>query len=111
VEIVIYEPSARRHFSHMSALFETQANVPKCLRASRFVQYFFKRTLAFLNYYPIVPNLVNRWRLPKIYFHSFEIFNIQIGEMTFCTADFIIIKLNYFRMLKKADAFWIILKH
>jgi hypothetical protein len=30
--------------------------------------------------------------LIAIYFHSFEIFNIQIGEMTFCTADFIIIK-------------------
>jgi hypothetical protein len=49
--------------------------------------------------------------LIAIYFHSFEIFNIQIGEMTFCTADFIIIKSNYFKMLKKADAFWIILKH
>jgi hypothetical protein len=58
------------------------------------VQYFLKRTLAFLNYYPIVSNLVNRWRLPKyqliaIYFHSFEIFNIQIGEMTFCKPDLI----------------------
>jgi hypothetical protein len=25
--------------------------------------------------------------LIAIYFHSFEIFNIQIGEMTFCKAD------------------------
>jgi hypothetical protein len=68
-KIVIYEPSARRHFSHMSALFEAQAtkervlhlrNVPNTFRASRFVQYFLKRTLAFLNYYPIVSNLVKR---------------------------------------------------
>jgi hypothetical protein len=56
-EIVIYEPSARRHFSHMSALFEAQAtkkrvfHLSECaeylrLFASRFVQYFLKRTLA-----------------------------------------------------------------
>jgi hypothetical protein len=80
------------------------------LRASRFVQYFLKRTLAFLNYYPIVSNLVNRWRLPKyqliaIYFHSFEIFNIQIGEMTFCKPDFIIIKSNYFQNAQKGQWF------
>jgi hypothetical protein len=41
--IVIYEPSAKRHFSRMRA----------------------------------------------IYFHSFEIFNIQIAEMTFCKPEFI----------------------
>jgi hypothetical protein len=44
--------------------------------------------------------------LIAIYFHSLEIFNIQIGEMTFCKPDFIIIKSNYFQMLKKANAFW-----
>jgi hypothetical protein len=33
--------------------------------------------------------------LIAIYFHSFE--NIQIGEMTFCKPDFIIIKSNYFQ--------------
>jgi hypothetical protein len=27
--------------------------------------------------------------LIAIYFHSFEIFNIQIGEMEFCKPDFI----------------------
>jgi hypothetical protein len=75
-EIVIYEPSARRHFSYMSALFEAQATKKRVvhlrestkylrLLASRLVQYFLKRTLASLNYYPIVPNLVNRWRLLK----------------------------------------------
>jgi hypothetical protein len=77
------------------------------------VQYFFKRILAFLNYYPIVPNLVNRWRLSKcqsnyviaIYFHSSEIFNIQIGEMTFCKPDFIIIKSNYFQNAQKGQCF------
>jgi hypothetical protein len=35
--------------------------------------------------------------LIAIYFHSFEIFNIQIGEMTFCKPDFIIMKSNYFQ--------------
>jgi hypothetical protein len=33
--------------------------------------------------------------LITIYFHSFKIFNIQIGEMTFCKPDFIIIKSNH----------------
>jgi hypothetical protein len=33
--------------------------------------------------------------LIAIYFHSFEIFNIQIGEMT--KPHFIIIKSNYFQ--------------
>jgi hypothetical protein len=36
-------------------------------------------------------------KLIAIYFHSFEIFHIQIGEMTFCKPDFIQI---IFRMLK-----------
>jgi hypothetical protein len=29
--------------------------------------------------------------LIAMYFHSFEIFNFQIGEVTFCKADFITI--------------------
>jgi hypothetical protein len=55
--------------------------------------------------------------LIAIYFHSFEIFNIQIGEMTFCKADlniFFFLLLSsqiIFRMLKKVNAFWMILKH
>jgi hypothetical protein len=43
--------------------------------------------------------------LIAIYFHSFEIFNIQIGEMTFCKADFIIIKSNYFQNAQKTQCF------
>jgi hypothetical protein len=39
--------------------------------------------------------------LIAIYFHSFEIFNIQIGEMTFCKADFVIIKSNYLQNAQK----------
>jgi hypothetical protein len=39
--------------------------------------------------------------LIAIYFHSFEIFNIQIGEMTFCKADFIFIKSNYLQKAQK----------
>jgi hypothetical protein len=49
--------------------------------------------------------------LIAIYFHSLEIFNIQIGEMTFCKADFIIIMSNYFQIAQKANAFWMILQH
>jgi hypothetical protein len=61
-QTVIYEPSARRHFSRMSALFEARVTGVNAsfgrmcrihLRGSRFVQYFLKRTLAFLNYYSI----------------------------------------------------------
>jgi hypothetical protein len=74
VKIVIYEVSARRHFSRMSALFEARATKERVLHlrecaeyvfAHRVVQYFLKRTLPFLNYYLIVSNLVNKWRLPK----------------------------------------------
>jgi hypothetical protein len=35
---------------------------------------------------------------------SFEIFIIQIGEMTFCKPEFIIIKSNYFQKAQKAFA-------
>jgi hypothetical protein len=52
-------------------------------------------------------------RLPKcqmnyviaIYLHSFEIFNMQIGEMAFCKPDFIIIKSNYFENAQKGEYF------
>jgi hypothetical protein len=40
--------------------------------------------------------------LIAIYFHSFEIFNIQIGEMTFCKPDF---KSNYFQNAQKGQCF------
>jgi hypothetical protein len=43
--------------------------------------------------------------LIAIYFHSFEIFNIQIGEMTFCKLAFIIIKANYFQNAQKGECF------
>jgi hypothetical protein len=43
--------------------------------------------------------------LIAIYFHSLEIFNIQIGEMTFCKADFIIIRSNYFQNAQKSQCF------
>jgi hypothetical protein len=38
------------------------------------------------------------------YFHSFEIFNIQIGEMAFCKSEFII-KSNYFQNTQKSECF------
>jgi hypothetical protein len=41
--------------------------------------------------------------LIPIYFHSFEIFVIQIGETAFCKPDFIIIKSNYFQNAQKGE--------
>jgi hypothetical protein len=43
--------------------------------------------------------------LIAIYFHSFEIFIIQIGEIAFCTTEFIIIKSNYFQNAQKNECF------
>jgi hypothetical protein len=43
--------------------------------------------------------------LIAIYFHSSEIFNIQIGEMTFSKADFIIMRSNYFQNAQKGQCF------
>jgi hypothetical protein len=40
--------------------------------------------------------------LIAIYFHSFEIFNIQIREMTFCKPDLI---KNYFQNAQKGQCF------
>jgi hypothetical protein len=42
--------------------------------------------------------------LIAIYFHSIEIFNIQIGEMAFCKSEFII-KSNYFQNTQKSECF------
>jgi hypothetical protein len=39
--IVIYEPSARRHFSHMSALFEAQATKERVLHLRECAEYVF----------------------------------------------------------------------
>jgi hypothetical protein len=43
--------------------------------------------------------------LIAIYFHSFEIFIIQIEEMGFCKPQFIIIKSNYFQNAQKGECF------
>jgi hypothetical protein len=43
--------------------------------------------------------------LIAIYFHSFEIFIIQIGEMAFCKPQFIVIKSNYFQNAQKGECF------
>jgi hypothetical protein len=40
-KIVIYEPSARRHFSHMSALFEAQATKERVLHLRECAEYVF----------------------------------------------------------------------
>jgi hypothetical protein len=44
-------------------------------------------------------------KLIAIYFHSFEIFIIQIGEIAFCKLAFIIIKANYFQNAQKGKCF------
>jgi hypothetical protein len=49
--------------------------------------------------------------LIAIYFHSFEIFNIQIGEMTFVEQILLLSSQIIFRMLKKYNDFWMLLKH
>jgi hypothetical protein len=43
--------------------------------------------------------------LIAICFHPLEIFNIQIGEMTFCKLDFIIIKSTYFQNAQRDQCF------
>jgi hypothetical protein len=43
--------------------------------------------------------------LIALYFHSFEIFIIQIGGMAFCKPEFIIIKSNYFQNGQKGECF------
>jgi hypothetical protein len=43
--------------------------------------------------------------LIAIYFHSFEIFIIQIGEMAFCKPQFIVIKSNYLQNAQKGECF------
>jgi hypothetical protein len=82
------------------ALFEARATkervLPLC-ECAEYPEYFLKRTLCLICRIPFV----NRWRLsiPKcqieltaIYFQSFEMFIIQIGQMAFCKSEFIIIK-------------------
>jgi hypothetical protein len=43
--------------------------------------------------------------LTTIYFHSLEIFIIQIGEMAFCISKFIVINSNYFQNVRKGECF------
>jgi hypothetical protein len=52
----------------------------------------------------LVHELANKVSI-VIYVHSFDIFNIQIGEMVFCKSDFIIIKSNYFYNAQKGECF------
>jgi hypothetical protein len=43
-------------------------------------------------------------RINNDFFHSFEIFIIQIGGMAFCKPEFIVIKSNYCQNAQKAFA-------
>jgi hypothetical protein len=98
-KIVIYEMSARRHFSHMSALFEARATKERVLHLRECAEYvfshrssynFLKRTLCLICCIPFMDRIALVHAIAKvsieliaIYFHSFEIFVIQIGEMSF----------------------------
>jgi hypothetical protein len=100
-KIVIYE---------MSASFARMCRIR--LLVSKFVQYFLKRTtlclicrIPFMNRTTLVHAIAKvSIELIAIYFHSFEIFIIQIGEMAFSTPQFIVIKSNYFQNAQKALA-------
>jgi hypothetical protein len=121
-KIVIYQMSAIMTFfvyeriicgtSHQgpSASFARMCRIR--LLASKFVQYFLKRTLclicrvSFVSRMTLIHALVKvSIELTAVYFHSFEIFIIQIGEMAFCKLEFIIIKSNYFQNAQKGECF------
>jgi hypothetical protein len=74
------------------------------LLALKFVQYFLKRTLSrvpYMNRMALVHTIAKvSIELIAIYFHFFEIFIIQIGEI-----EFIIIKSNYFQNAQKGECF------
>jgi hypothetical protein len=105
--------SARRHFSRMSALFEGRALKERVLHVRECaVLKFLKRTLRlicipFVNRMALVHAIAKASiELIANYFHSFEIFFIQIGEMAICSKpEFIIIKSNYFQNAQKGECF------
>jgi hypothetical protein len=91
----------------MSALFEVRATKERVLHLREcpehvFAILFFETNIIMSDlsctpceYIALVQALGKvsiEFYLIVIYFHSFEIFNIQIGEMAFCKPDFIIIK-------------------
>jgi hypothetical protein len=78
------------------------------LLASKFVHYFLKKTLCLICRIPLSRlsmRLPVSIELIAIYFHSFEIFIIQIGEIAFCKPQFIVIKSNYFQNAQKGECF------
>jgi hypothetical protein len=80
----------------MSALFETRATKERVLHlrecASKFVQYFLKRTLCLIFRIPFVNRMALdralakvsiELRVIRIYFHSFEIFILVLQNVYF----------------------------
>jgi hypothetical protein len=67
------------------------------LLAWKFIQYFFETNIT--SDLPIV----NRINIDLC--SLFRIFKIEMGEMAFCTSDFIIIKSNYFQNAQKGECF------
>jgi hypothetical protein len=112
--IVIYEMSAKRHFSCMSALFDERrrsecficANMPNTSSRIEVRTIFFETNIMSDLLYTFVIRIAKvSIELIALYFHSFEIFITQIGEMAFGKPEFIIIKSNYFQNAKKGECF------
>jgi hypothetical protein len=106
--------SARRHFLRTSDEGASASFARMCrirLLASKFVQYFLKRTLCLICYISTLCELDSTcpWamsiKLIAIYCDFFKIFIIEIGEMAFFKPEIIIIKSNYFQSAQKGKCF------
>jgi hypothetical protein len=80
--IVIYETSARRHFSRLLHYLRHERRRSECFVCAN------------------VPNTSSRIKVRTIFFET----NIQVAEMAFCKADFIIIKSNYLQNGSRTSA-------
>jgi hypothetical protein len=103
--------SARRHFSRMSVLFETRATKERVLHLRECAEYVFshRSSLCLICRIPFVNRMALVYAIAKvsiklraIYFHSLQIFIMQISEIGFCKPEFIIIKSNYFQNAQKS---------
>jgi hypothetical protein len=126
-QIVIYEVSARRHFSRRSALFEARATEERVLHFCANVPNTFSRikvrTIFFLNELCLICRIafVNRMALihalakVSIELPNSDLFslfrNFRHSNCRFVNQNLLLSSQIIFRNLKKAIAFWIILKH
>jgi hypothetical protein len=96
----------------MSALFDNERRRSECSICASVPNTSSRIEVPTILYLIYHIAFVNRMALAKvsteltaIYFHSFEIFTIQIGELAFCKPEFIIIKPNYFQSAQKDECF------